>query len=358
MAFAIICLATNQKFNFSKYIFDNMVKHLDGRVKFMMYPRFVQVFLDNQVECMDRHNAILVISSHTKKVFANMKRERKGFSGVVTPLFETMMVQAPKDMGEGSEIPTFPHHTPIVTQPSSSQPQKKQNTKRKQRKETKAHSLSSEIPNEESVPTASNDPLPSGEDRMQLTELMILCTNLQKQVLDLEKAKTAQAVEIFSLKKRVKKQERKKKRLNEEEMFGVNDLDSDEMIVDATTSENAEQSTKVAKKEVSTVDPVTTAGETMEERFKKTQAEVTEGSSKRAGDELDHENAKRQRLEEENESAELKRYLEIVPEDDDDVKIKAIPLSSKSPTVDYEVKMAYDLLRLIRKQINEGYVPE
>nr|GFB57908.1 hypothetical protein [Tanacetum cinerariifolium] len=102
MASAIICLATNQNFNFSKYIFDNMVKHLDGEVKFLMYPRFVQVFLDNQVEGMDRHNAIFVISFHTKKVFANMKREGKDFSGKVTPLFQSMMVQAPKDMGEGS----------------------------------------------------------------------------------------------------------------------------------------------------------------------------------------------------------------------------------------------------------------
>ncbi|GJX47483.1 hypothetical protein Tco_0272673 [Tanacetum coccineum] len=38
MAFAIIYLATNQKFNFSKYIFDNMVKNLEGGVKFIMYP--------------------------------------------------------------------------------------------------------------------------------------------------------------------------------------------------------------------------------------------------------------------------------------------------------------------------------
>ncbi|GJS14882.1 hypothetical protein Tco_0409354 [Tanacetum coccineum] len=37
MAFAIICLATNQKFNFSKYIFDNMVKNLDNVNKFWMY---------------------------------------------------------------------------------------------------------------------------------------------------------------------------------------------------------------------------------------------------------------------------------------------------------------------------------
>ncbi|GKA71002.1 hypothetical protein Tco_0777141, partial [Tanacetum coccineum] len=36
---AVICLATNQKFNFSKYIFDNMVKNLEGGVKILMYPR-------------------------------------------------------------------------------------------------------------------------------------------------------------------------------------------------------------------------------------------------------------------------------------------------------------------------------
>ncbi|GKF25569.1 hypothetical protein Tco_0081463, partial [Tanacetum coccineum] len=40
MASLIICLATNQKFNLSKYIFDAMVKHLNGGVKFLMYPHF------------------------------------------------------------------------------------------------------------------------------------------------------------------------------------------------------------------------------------------------------------------------------------------------------------------------------
>ncbi|GJY69062.1 hypothetical protein Tco_0472044 [Tanacetum coccineum] len=40
MASAIICLATNQKFNFSKYIFKSMVKNLDNvSGNFLMYPR-------------------------------------------------------------------------------------------------------------------------------------------------------------------------------------------------------------------------------------------------------------------------------------------------------------------------------
>ncbi|GJW73459.1 hypothetical protein Tco_0132829 [Tanacetum coccineum] len=64
---------------------------------------------------------------------------------------------------------------------------------------------------EESVPTPSNDPLPSGEDSMQLNDLMVLCTKLQKQVLDLEKAKSDQAIEIASLKKRVDKLEKRRK---------------------------------------------------------------------------------------------------------------------------------------------------
>ncbi|GJZ49429.1 hypothetical protein Tco_0603619 [Tanacetum coccineum] len=62
MASVIICLATNQKFNFSKYIFESMVKNLDNAGKFLMYPRV-----------------------------------GKGFSRKDTPLFPTMMVQAQQE---------------------------------------------------------------------------------------------------------------------------------------------------------------------------------------------------------------------------------------------------------------------
>ncbi|GJW01551.1 hypothetical protein Tco_1556802 [Tanacetum coccineum] len=130
MASVIICLATNQKFNLSKYIFDAMVKRLEGGVKFMMYPRFVQVFLNNQLDDMSHHKKIYVNPSHTKKIFANMKRERKDFSGRVTPLFETMMVQATQDEGVDSGISTDSQQTPITTQPSSFRPQKKQSRRK------------------------------------------------------------------------------------------------------------------------------------------------------------------------------------------------------------------------------------
>ncbi|GKC61016.1 hypothetical protein Tco_1088614 [Tanacetum coccineum] len=49
----------------------------------------------------------------------------------------------------------------------------------------------------------------SDEDSLNLKELMELCTNLQNRVIDLEKTKTSQAQEITSLKRRVKRLEKK-----------------------------------------------------------------------------------------------------------------------------------------------------
>ncbi|GJW68187.1 hypothetical protein Tco_0122611 [Tanacetum coccineum] len=137
-------------------------------VKFHMYLKdLCKYSLDNtkQVEGMSKHKGIYVTPSHTKKVFANMKRPGKDFSGKVTPLFQTMMVQALEDMGEDSAAPTDSHSTPIITQPSSSKPPKKV------QKETEEGQW----------------------------------------FLDLEEAKTAQAKEIASLKKRVKQLEKRRK---------------------------------------------------------------------------------------------------------------------------------------------------
>ncbi|GJX36201.1 hypothetical protein Tco_0247758 [Tanacetum coccineum] len=126
-----------------------------------------------------------------------MKREGKDFSGRVTPLFATMMVQANQEEGADSATPIDSHSTPIITQPSSSKPQKKKST-RKQRKD--------------SVPTKST------------TEETTLKEN--SRVLALETTKSNQALEIKSLKRRLEEQEK--------------DVD---------------------EKEVSVVDPVTTASE-------------------------------------------------------------------------------------------------
>ncbi|GKA55627.1 hypothetical protein Tco_0754699, partial [Tanacetum coccineum] len=60
-----------------------------------------------------------------------------------------------------------------------------------------------------------------------------------------------------------------------------------------------------------------------------------EGSSKRAGNELEQEKAKKQKGDDQ-EDAEMKRHIEIVK--DDEVAIDAIPLATKPPViVDYKI---------------------
>ncbi|GJT55561.1 hypothetical protein Tco_0990615 [Tanacetum coccineum] len=124
-----------------------------------------------------------------------------------------MMVKAPEDMGEDLAAPTDSHSTPIITQPSSSNPQNKK-SRRKQRKDSgPTEPIPDEATNEKPISTPSCDPPQSGDDRMQLTELMDLCTQLQSRVLALETTKSNQTLEIESLKRRVKSLEKRRKLL-------------------------------------------------------------------------------------------------------------------------------------------------
>ncbi|GJU48793.1 hypothetical protein Tco_1218348 [Tanacetum coccineum] len=247
MASTIICLATNKNFNLSKYIFDNMVKNLEGGVKFLMYPRCVQVFLDKQVEGMSRHKRIYVIPSHTKKVFANMKRPGKGFSGKVTPLFETMMVQATEDIGEDLVGPTDSHSTPIHTQPSSSKPKKKK-SRRKHRKDSgPTEPIPDEAINKEHVATPSCDPPQSALE----------IENLKRRVKSLEKRRKSRTPGFKRL-RNVGSASRVESS-NDVSLGGQEDASKQGRKIDDLDA-NAEEK-EVAEKEVSVADLVTIAGE-------------------------------------------------------------------------------------------------
>nr|GEY97596.1 putative ribonuclease H-like domain-containing protein [Tanacetum cinerariifolium] len=63
----------------------------------LMYPMFIQVFMDKQLDGMSKHNSIYVIPSHTKKLFSNTRRVGKDFSGRDTPLFSIMLMPAQEE---------------------------------------------------------------------------------------------------------------------------------------------------------------------------------------------------------------------------------------------------------------------
>ncbi|GKE72130.1 hypothetical protein Tco_1534171, partial [Tanacetum coccineum] len=60
--------------------------------------------------------------------------------------------------------------------------------------------------------------------------------------------------------------------------------------------------------------------------------DLVKGSSKRAGEELEQESTKKQKVDDNKETTELKQCLEIIP-DEEDVTIDAIPLAVKSPRI-------------------------
>nr|GFB25752.1 hypothetical protein [Tanacetum cinerariifolium] len=92
MASAVICLSQGQRFNFSKYIFDSLVRNVDSSSKFHMYLWFIQLIIQTNIADLSTHTTRYISPTLTQKVFVNMRRVGKGFSGVETPLFESMLV--------------------------------------------------------------------------------------------------------------------------------------------------------------------------------------------------------------------------------------------------------------------------
>nr|GEW82582.1 hypothetical protein [Tanacetum cinerariifolium] len=105
-----------RKFNFCKYIFDSMVRNVDSPSKFLMYPRFLQVVINNQVNDLTSHNTRYTSPALTQKVFANMQKVGKGFSGVETPLFASMLVQPQSQAEEEKEEEDDADEMPIVAE--------------------------------------------------------------------------------------------------------------------------------------------------------------------------------------------------------------------------------------------------
>ncbi|GKB78150.1 hypothetical protein Tco_0945045, partial [Tanacetum coccineum] len=101
-------------------IFDDIqfMGHLDAKKKFVMYPRFISIFLDKQLENVPVPLDHFPVNALTSKVFSFMVKKGKHFSGKVTPLFASMLVQPTEDEGAPSERPSEAQPTPSPPHPS------------------------------------------------------------------------------------------------------------------------------------------------------------------------------------------------------------------------------------------------
>ncbi|GKB96084.1 hypothetical protein Tco_0982221 [Tanacetum coccineum] len=225
IATAIICLATNRKFNFSRMIFEHMISNISSPHKFLMYPRFIQICLDMQRHQLQQHTRIYPVPSLSMKVFSNMKRSTKGFLGQEVALFPNMLdvtepstspsriTSSPSPTPSPSPEPT-PAHTPSPTQPSPTQPSP---TQPSPTQPSPTQPSPTQPGTEHHLPTPHDSPLHavhshgSDEGSLKLQELMNLVTTLSDRIgvleADLMKTKKTYSSAYTKLILRVKKLE-------------------------------------------------------------------------------------------------------------------------------------------------------
>ncbi|GKB38981.1 hypothetical protein Tco_0883923, partial [Tanacetum coccineum] len=155
-----------------------------------------------------------------------------------------------QEEGVDSGIPTDHHQTPITTQPSSSTSQKKQ-SRRKQRKDTVV--TQEETQQDYSFPTLSSDPplsVESSKDKDSLGDHEDASKH-GRSIKDIDKDADVSLVDDTQ------------GRSDDTEMFDINELHGDEVVVDMLVGEKQEQSTK--EREVNTSVEDSVAPTTIEE---------------------------------------------------------------------------------------------
>ncbi|GJT10582.1 hypothetical protein Tco_0857624, partial [Tanacetum coccineum] len=183
----------------------NKALHLDAQKKFVMYPRFISIFLDKQLVNVPEPLDHFPVNALTSKVFSFMVKKGKHFLGKVTPLFASMLVQPTEDEGSTSERPSEPQPTPSPPHPSEA-------TIEPQTDPSPRPSAFTHIP--DSIPessgrnhgghSSSDKSLSGNEGDMTLQSVYDLCNSLCIQVTD-------QAKEIKHLKAQIKKLKKKAK---------------------------------------------------------------------------------------------------------------------------------------------------
>nr|GEU39931.1 retrovirus-related Pol polyprotein from transposon TNT 1-94 [Tanacetum cinerariifolium] len=308
MASAVICLSTGRKFNFSKYIFESLVRNVDSTSKFYMYPRFIQLLIKNQLGDLSTHTTKYTSPTLTQKVFANIRRVGKGFSGVETPLLGGMLVAGViKEEGNAEK-----------------QVQDVVNDAAAQGDDTAVQGDDAQEPSIPSLTPPTPPPQPSQD---------LPSTSQGRMIDDLDKD---DVVALMDDKEEEKKEEEKDEPAEVHKVVDV--VTTAKLITEVVTA--ASETVTAAKEEKELLSEILKRNK-LQSYLLIPSPRIKQGNNAQKA-------AKRRKLNEEIEY--LKRYSEIVPNEDDDVYTEATPLARKVSVVDYELihlnnKRHYKILR-------------
>ncbi|GJX39171.1 hypothetical protein Tco_0252474 [Tanacetum coccineum] len=183
--------------------------------------KFIQICLDMQRHQLQQHTRTYHVPSLSMKVFNNMKRPTKGYSGQEVALFPTMLIvpapstspsritsspshspeHSPSPTPSPSPEPTPDHTTAAVTQPSPTQPSPTQ----------PSPGIEHHLPTPHDSPLHAVHSHGSDEGSLKLNELTVLVTKLSDRIGvledDLRKTKKTYSSAFTKLIPRVKKLE-------------------------------------------------------------------------------------------------------------------------------------------------------
>ncbi|GJW51075.1 hypothetical protein Tco_0092426 [Tanacetum coccineum] len=220
-----------------------------------------------------------------------------------------MVVQNQAELGEGSVMPTDPHHTPTIIE-SSTQPQKTQQPRKPKRKDTQV-------------------PQPSGPTDIVVDEVV------HKKSGDslVKAATTASSLDAEQDSGNITKT-RSKATPNESSSLGTTSGGGPSAMVESSRDEEdlGEDASKQGRR-INAIDAdedITLVNMFVD--FVDFRTDLVEGSSKRAGEELEQESTKKQEVDEDKDTTQLQSLMEVIP-DEEEVAIDAVPLATKPPTI-------------------------
>ncbi|GJW85500.1 hypothetical protein Tco_0158645 [Tanacetum coccineum] len=85
--------------------------------------------------------------------------------------------------------------------------------------------------------------------------------------------------------------------------------------------------------------------------------DLVKGSSKRAGEELEQESTKKQKVDEDKDTAELQSLIEVIL-DEEEVVIDVVPLATKPPTIKRDIPLPPTITDLLNKKLQVDYFSE
>nr|GEW82703.1 copia protein [Tanacetum cinerariifolium] len=349
MASAVICLSTGQKFNFSEYIFESLVRNVDSSSKFYTYPRFIQLIIQNQLGNLLTHTTIYTSPALTQKDFTNIRRVGKGFLEVETPLFEGMLVAGELEE-QGNAEEQVQDDVDAAAQGADTAVQRDD-----------VHELSIPSPTPPTPPPQQSQDLPIHTSRRMIDELDrdkgVALMDDERAENKAEEAQVAGDDQVKGRQAEIYQIDMLSMQEDEPEVQEVVDVVTTaklitKVVTAASESVNASSITIVdAEPQVPTAkeDPYVQRYQVMK-KMPQIEAHARRNMimylKNVAGFKLDYfkgmyyddipqKAAKRRKLNEEVED--LKQHLEIVPDEDDDVCTEATPLARKVLVVDYEI---------------------